>query len=167
MVMGLFCLLIFRIWGIDELIGENTGGVFLAIVLYGLAVIPFNYLFSFFFTESTSAQNSMLLFYIFAGALLLIATIVLSIIESTKDIAYHIKFVCRLIPSYCFGECIANIIVRESATAFGTAKGLMDMEVGSFTHSHTRAHIALSIDRTHTLTARCSVILVTDAQRTA
>ena len=130
MVMGLFCLLIFRIWSIEELIGENTGGVFLAIVLYGLAVIPFNYLFSFFFTESTSAQNSMLLFYIFAGALLLIATIVLSIIESTKDIAYHIKFVCRLIPSYCFGECIANIIIRESATAFGGAKDLMSMEVG-------------------------------------
>ncbi len=113
MVMGLLCLLIFKIWGIDQLVGANTGGTFLAIVLYGLAVIPFNYLCSFAFTESTSAQNSMLLFYIFAGALLLIAMLVLGIIESTKHIAYHLKFVCRLIPSYAFGECIANIIIRE------------------------------------------------------
>ena len=129
MVMGLLCLLIFRIWSIDALIGSNTGGVFLAIILYGLSVIPFNYMASFFFEESTSAQNSMLLFYIFVGALVLIATIVLSIISSTKAAAWHIKFVCRLVPSYCFGECIANIIVRTSVTAFGTSRELFDMEV--------------------------------------
>jgi ATP-binding cassette subfamily A (ABC1) protein 3 len=111
--MGFICLLIFKIWSIDQLIGSNSGATLLAIILYGLSVIPFNYLASFLFTEHTAAQNSMLLFYIFTGALLLIATIVLTIISSTHDIAFHIKFVCRLVPSYCFGECIANIIVRD------------------------------------------------------
>ncbi len=36
MVMGLLCLLIFKIWGINQLIGENTGGTLLAIILYGM-----------------------------------------------------------------------------------------------------------------------------------
>jgi len=129
MVMGLLCLLIFRIWDISELLGSNTGATFISIVLYGLSVIPFNYMCSFAFSESTSAQNSMLLFYIFAGALLLIAMLVLGIIESTKDIASHLRWVCRLIPSYCFGECIANIIVRESPTAFGEKAGLWELRV--------------------------------------
>jgi ATP-binding cassette subfamily A (ABC1) protein 3 len=131
-VMGLLCLLIFRIWNIPQLIGENTGAVFLAIILYGLSVIPFNYVMSFLFTESTSAQNSMLLFYIFTGALLLIATIVLGIISSTRAAVFHIRFVCRLIPSYCFGEVIANIIVRESTTAFGSVRSIWDMEVTGY-----------------------------------
>ena len=135
MVMGLLCLLIFKIWGIDTLTGSNTGGVLLAIVLYGLSVIPFNYLASFLFTESTSAQNSMLLFYIFVGALVLIAMIVLTIIESTRNIAFNLKFVCRLVPSYCFGECIANIITRSSVTAWGKPQDLFAMEIGQQTNT--------------------------------
>jgi ATP-binding cassette subfamily A (ABC1) protein 3 len=118
MVMGLLCLLIFRICSIPQLIDSNTGGVFLAIVLYGLSICPFNYMASFCFTESTSAQNTMLLFYIFSGALLLIATIVMGFISSTMTAVYYIKFFCRLIPSYCFGESIANIIARGTLDVF-------------------------------------------------
>lgn len=129
MVMGLLCLLIFRIWGISELIGANTGATFLAIVLYGLSVIPFNYCLSFLFTDHNSAQNSSLLFYIFAGALLLIAMIVLQILPSTRDVAAHIVFICRLFPPFCFGESIANIITRESSTAFGAPKPLWDLKI--------------------------------------
>jgi ATP-binding cassette subfamily A (ABC1) protein 3 len=130
MVMGLLCLLIFQIWGIDALIGSNAGAVFLAILLYGLSVIPFTYMASLLFSESTSAQNSMLLFYIFVGALLLIVTIVMGIIPSTQSAAYNIKFFFRLAPSYCFGECIANILTRSSATFFGSSKSLMDIDIG-------------------------------------
>jgi hypothetical protein len=129
MLMGLLCLAIFKIWGINELVGSNTGATFLAIVLFGLSVIPFNYLCSFLFTESTSAQNTMLLFYIFTGALLLIALIVMSIISSTQQAAKALNYIVRLIPSYAFGETIANIIVRGSSTAFGSAQSLWGMDI--------------------------------------
>jgi len=129
MVMGLLCLLIFRIWSIPELVDQNAGAAFLAIILYGFAIIPFNYVASFLFTNSTTAQNTMLLFYIFTGALLLIATIVLSLISSTKNIAYYLKFFLRCLPSYSFGEAIANLITRSSPTAWGAPKDIFDFEI--------------------------------------
>ena len=132
MIMGLLCMIIFSIWDIEPLIGENSGATLVVIIFYGLSIIPFNYCASFLFTESTSAQNSMLLFYIFAGAILLIAIIVLSLIESTKDAAYYLRFICRLLPSFSFGEAIGNIITRTSTTIYGSTQGLWSMNVTGY-----------------------------------
>ena len=59
-----------------------------------------------------------LLSYILCGAFLLIASLVLDIISSTHSINAKLKFVYRLLPTYCFSEAIANIIDRSSPTYF-------------------------------------------------
>jgi hypothetical protein len=52
------------------------------------------------------------------GAFLLIASLVLDIISSTHGINAKLKFVYRLLPTFCFSEAIANIIDRSSPTYF-------------------------------------------------
>jgi ATP-binding cassette, subfamily A (ABC1), member 3 len=63
------------------------------------------------------------------GVFLVVASIVLSIIESTRDVNEKLKFIYRLFPSFCLGEALSNLIVRKSATAFGEAKDKWDIEV--------------------------------------
>lgn len=129
LIPGLLCLLVFGIFKVDALIGENAGATFLSILLYGISIIPFTYILSFLFNDHNTAQNVILLLYILIGACLLIASIVLDLFDSTKDANSHLKFVYRLFPSFCFGECIVNLIVRGSPTAFGRPRGIWDMDV--------------------------------------
>eukprot|EP01006_Ploeotia_vitrea_P052557 TRINITY_DN67703_c4_g1_i7.p1 TRINITY_DN67703_c4_g1~~TRINITY_DN67703_c4_g1_i7.p1 ORF type:complete len:613 (-),score=314.03 TRINITY_DN67703_c4_g1_i7:62-1711(-) len=99
------------------------------ILFYGLSVISFTYLASFLFKSHSSAQNAMLMVYIMTGAILLIVSVILDIIESTRDANRVLKYFYRLIPSYCFGEALVNEIVRDAASVFGEVKGVWDMEI--------------------------------------
>ena len=51
--------------------------------------------------------------YIFTGAILLIVSVVLDIIESTRSANKVIKYFFRLTPPFCFGEAVANLVVRK------------------------------------------------------
>lgn len=66
-------------------VGENLGGSVLLLLLYALSIAPFTYVASFFFESHVTAQNVLLLLYIMAGAILLVVSIILDIIESTRD----------------------------------------------------------------------------------
>ena len=129
LVPACLCLIVIAIYDIKELIGENVGATIVALLLYGLSIVPFSALCSFLYNSPTTAQNTMLIFYILTSCFLLIVSIVLGIISSTKSIATSLRFVFRLLPSYCLGESIAFLIVRSSSTAFGTVQGQWDLQV--------------------------------------
>jgi ATP-binding cassette subfamily A (ABC1) protein 3 len=127
--MLFMALLVFRIYSIDAWLGDATGYVFLATLLYGLSVIPFAYMLSFLFTSSTSAQNGLLLLSILGGAMLLVVSVVLTILEATRPYVYYAKFGFRLLPMYSFGECLMNIMLKDSGLVFQRPRDLNDVEV--------------------------------------
>jgi ABC-type Na+ transport system ATPase subunit NatA len=129
LIMAVLCLIVLAIWDVKPLIGSNSGATIVALILYGLSIIPFTYLTSFLFKSHTGAQNTMLLFFIITGAAFLVALIILRIISSTKRIAEILSWIVRLLPSYAFAESIAFIMIRSSPTAFGRPASLWDMEV--------------------------------------
>ena len=122
----------FEAYGIDDLLGEASGAVVLLIILYCLSIISFTYVFCFVFTNETVAPNTCLLLYILLGTVLLVTSIVLDIIEQTRDVNEQLKFMYRLFPSYCLGEGIVNLLARESATVFGEEKDVWDLEITGY-----------------------------------
>jgi ATP-binding cassette subfamily A (ABC1) protein 3 len=129
LVPACLCMLCLGIFDIVELVGENAGAAFLMIILYGLSIISFCYMCSFLFSNHTTAQNTMLILYILIGAFLLIASIILDIISSTKSVNKGLKWIYRLFPSFCFGESIASLVVRSSPTAYGYPREIWDFDV--------------------------------------
>ena len=129
LIPAALCLLAVAIYDISELIGSNTGATVLALLLYGLSVIPFAAFCSFLFRSPTSGQNIMLIFFILIGAFLLILSLVLDIIPSTQNVNKSLKFVYRLLPTYCFSESIANLIDRSTPTFFGSPQSLFAFEI--------------------------------------
>ena len=103
-------------------------------LLYGTSIIPFTYVASFVFDSHTTAQNVMLMAYIFVGALLLIASSFLNIVDSTKDINAKLLFIYRIFPSFCFGEAVwmRPVLVHHTCS------------------THTQIHMTLSSHTKHT-----------------
>ena len=92
LVPAILCLIVIAIYDIKELIGVNVGATIVALLLYGLSIVPFSALCSFLYESPTTAQNTMLIFYILTSCFLLIVSIVLGIISSTKNIASSLRF---------------------------------------------------------------------------
>ena len=129
LVPAVLCLIVIAIYDIKELIGSNVGATIVALLLYGLSIVPFSAFCSFLYSSPTTAQNTMLIFYILTSCFLLIVSIVLGIIPSTQNIATSLRFLFRLLPSYCLGEAVAFLITRSSVTAFGTVHSQWSMDV--------------------------------------
>ena len=120
-----------------EFIGSTE--VFCASLLlfleYGVAAILSSYMFSFLFNSHTAAQNAVMAFNFIAGFILVIVTQVLDYVKSTKEINPTLKMIYRLVPSYCLGEGIIRLSVRELAeTVHYTAlsSGPFDMETTGY-----------------------------------
>lgn len=119
----------------DAYTGKNLPIVFLNLMLYGLAVIPFSYLFSFLFESHTIAQGVMILVYIFAGVVLLITSFVFYSIESVAMYADTIRYFFRLFPNFCMGDCVFYLsivsITNEVSLGDATITG-WDMQISGW-----------------------------------
>uniref|UniRef100_A0A7S3ZF35 ABC transporter domain-containing protein n=1 Tax=Lotharella globosa TaxID=91324 RepID=A0A7S3ZF35_9EUKA len=119
-------LAVYSIYDLDAFKDDALGVIFLGSLLFALAVIPFTYCMSFLFKSPATGQTVMLLIYFLSGTILLIVSIILNQIDSTADINKSLKFLYRLVPSYCFGEIVLNLQIRniqatESDAKSGTA----------------------------------------------
>ena len=116
-----FCSLI-CVWafGIDAF---NKGTAFVAVAVlfmcYGLAIIPFTYLTSFFFESHSTAQNVVLLINFITGLVLTIAAFVMSVIESTYKVNRVLEYVYRIFPGFCLGNGLLNLTINASKKTFG------------------------------------------------
>jgi ATP-binding cassette subfamily A (ABC1) protein 1 len=136
-ILCLTLLFSFQIHGLVD--APNVYAAIASIILYGLSIIPFTYLLTFFFfTNASSAQNFLLLLYIISGSTLFIAATIMDIIESTRNVSKILKYVYRIFPNYAFAEAIGDLMVRKNIGsgsengAFGlniTGKALIYMAV--------------------------------------
>lgn len=114
--------------------GANLPVIIVNMLLYGLAVIPFSYLFSFLFTSHTTAQGVMILVYIASGVVLLITSFVFYSIEETKDYADTIRMFFRLFPNFCLGDTIFYLSIVEllGQYTFGDLPGRWDLKISGY-----------------------------------
>ena len=77
--------------------------LYILYLLYGLPMITFTYLLSFFFSTESSAQNFMILFNLIIGSLGSVVVIMLRAIEKSTDAAKVVAYFLRIIPSFAFG----------------------------------------------------------------
>jgi ABC-type multidrug transport system ATPase subunit len=88
-------------------VGDDTIGATITVfLLFGIAVIPQTYLFSFIFSKPANARSILILIYFLTGLVLVLASRIMEGIESTRDINENLKPLFRMFPIYCFGDSL-------------------------------------------------------------
>lgn len=110
-------LLLFQVFGIDSLMSTtNLPFTIICVMLYGTCCTSFTYMLSFMFKSHTSAQNLLLIIYLFTGGILFIVEIVLVVIPSTQDLALNVLlYIFRILPNFCLADALSNLITRKNA----------------------------------------------------
>jgi ATP-binding cassette, subfamily A (ABC1), member 3 len=121
---------VFGIFNRTEYIGRTTiGPTIVLFFLYGLSGVAMAYAVSFAFKEHSTAQNVVMLANFIAGFLLVLCVSMLSEMDSTKNVAKILRWIFRVVPSYCVGEGISNLAVLKLEQAYGTDKKPWSMSV--------------------------------------
>eukprot|EP00457_Paulinella_chromatophora_P000191 gb/GEZN01000191.1/.p1 GENE.gb/GEZN01000191.1/~~gb/GEZN01000191.1/.p1 ORF type:complete len:1907 (-),score=328.53 gb/GEZN01000191.1/:145-5865(-) len=114
------CLLVLRLFRNPALTQNgNFAIVCLAVLLFGMAVIPFTYCFTFLFKSSSTAQAVMILVYILGGIVMVMLECILFLIPETRaanDV--WIRNVFRLHPSYCLGDAVFYMCVNGATSGY-------------------------------------------------
>ncbi|XP_047145843.1 phospholipid-transporting ATPase ABCA3 isoform X2 [Hydra vulgaris] len=103
-------VVLFEIFQQEAFIGVRLGYVVLLLVFYGLAVIPFMYLFSFLFVVASTAFTRMTILNVITGLATLLVVNILSLPSlNLLDVANILKWVFLVLPNYCLGQGIIDI----------------------------------------------------------
>ncbi|KPA77104.1 ATP-binding cassette protein subfamily A member 3 putative (ABCA3) [Leptomonas pyrrhocoris] len=125
----LLCVLIFACFNRQEFTApDRVGGTFVLFIVYGFTSTAFGYCLSFLFRESTTAQSVVMGVSFVAGFLLLMIVYVLSLDAENVSIANKMRWGFRVIPSYCIGEGIVNLLTLTGKVNIGSATGVWDMD---------------------------------------
>eukprot|EP01062_Namystynia_karyoxenos_P054875 TRINITY_DN4545_c1_g2_i1.p1 TRINITY_DN4545_c1_g2~~TRINITY_DN4545_c1_g2_i1.p1 ORF type:complete len:2056 (+),score=688.77 TRINITY_DN4545_c1_g2_i1:111-6278(+) len=115
----------------EEYVGspEVAGATILLFLFYGASSIAASYLSSFLFSTHSQAQTVVMIVNFITGFILVIGSNILDLIDSTKDANKTLKYFYRLVPSYCLGDGIIALGMRQLLSIFDTAKGPFDWDV--------------------------------------
>ena len=97
---------IFIILILQVLFDLQYDGVWELIIIYPLAIVPFTYITSFFFTSDTVAQIMTLFVHFMVGGILPIVIFVLQNIPSTCDLGDSMRWWFTPFPTFCVGQGI-------------------------------------------------------------
>jgi len=112
---SLLCLYGFQISSYQ---GENLFATAVLFLCYGHGMIPFTYCVCFLFDSHSTAQNMLLLLNFTSGLILMIASFVMSSIDSTKDINATMVYLYRLFPGFCLGNGLLDLTVQHTVDEF-------------------------------------------------
>eukprot|EP00759_Apiculatamorpha_spiralis_P010337 PhF_6_TR17090/c0_g1_i1/m.26263/K05643/ABCA3; ATP-binding cassette, subfamily A (ABC1), member 3 len=129
MITASLALLVFTVFDRTEYVGdaETTSATTVLLFLFGLSSTGLVYMTNFFFINHSTAQNITMMGNIVCGFFLVLAAFILDLIDSTKDTNKKLKYIYRLVPSYCLGEGIMNLASRPLLKAFGQSEGPFDL----------------------------------------
>ncbi|KEG05213.1 ABC transporter, partial [Trypanosoma grayi] len=108
---------------------ENVGATIVAFLLYGLSGIAMAYSVSFIFSDHSKAQNVVMLTNFIAGFLLVLSVSVLSLFYKTEHVANVLRWVFRIVPSYCVGEGISNMGMLAMKRTLGSEQTAWAMDI--------------------------------------
>ncbi|XP_065652510.1 phospholipid-transporting ATPase ABCA3 isoform X2 [Hydra vulgaris] len=103
-------VIIFEIFQQEAFIGDRLGYAVLLLVFYGMAVIPFMYLFSFLFVVASTGFTRMTILNVITGLATLLVIFILNLTSSDlQDVTNVLKWIFLLLPNYCLGQGIIDI----------------------------------------------------------
>lgn len=85
--------------------------MFLVLILYGFAIIPFMYLFSFFFKVASKAYIRLTLLNIVTGLVALLVIFVLNLLDY-QDTSEALNWIFLFLPNYSLGQTLANMFTN-------------------------------------------------------
>ncbi|XP_068673102.1 phospholipid-transporting ATPase ABCA3-like [Montipora foliosa] len=115
-ITALLILGLVAVFNVPAFEGPRLGYLFLLLMLYGWAIIPLMYLFSFVFRTASTAFVTLTMFNIITGLLTLMTVHLLSIPEfyllsQANDLTWAFLF----LPNFCLGQGINNILDNYNA----------------------------------------------------
>ncbi|CAD8172616.1 unnamed protein product [Paramecium pentaurelia] len=132
-IPAVVCCLLILAFDITALIeGENYGFSWLIFFLYGWAIIPFCYFFSFAFKQQGNAMLLSFFIHLLVGSIISLIIYILRLISSTRDVATILQWIFRLIPSFSFAYGILNACSKDIymiMEGWTEMKSTYDMEV--------------------------------------
>ncbi|KAF0703609.1 hypothetical protein As57867_007568, partial [Aphanomyces stellatus] len=134
-----FGLLAIYVFDITPFTGHNCpsctetpfGALIVMFVLFGFAIIGFCYVLSYLFVDSASSQTYIIMINVLLGIVLMTTSVILDVMESTKDVNATLKFIWRLSPLYCVGNGLNSI----SLITIKIALGLLKKDTSAFSTS--------------------------------
>ena len=97
-------------------------------LLYGPSMVSFTYLFSFIFSNESSAQNTVILMNFLFGALAGAVVLILRVMDNVVTIGKVLSYIFRLVPTFCFcygyNELLTenNLLYIDQPTTWMTLK---------------------------------------------
>lgn len=104
------CLILFLCFNVEEYSHERLAYVLILFILYGLAVIPSMYLFSFLFSQAAFAYAFMVIINIASGLAAMLTVSILGTVD--PDTANQLKNAFLFLPNYCFGQGLSDMFTN-------------------------------------------------------
>lgn len=106
LIPSLCCVLFVYLFESKLFLEEALFATFSVCFMYGMAIIPFTYLFSIPFQSPSTAQGLMLLIYLSAAVIMMVAAWVMDFIddENIRNTNQILKIVYRFFPSFLMGK---------------------------------------------------------------
>ncbi|CAK4545726.1 unnamed protein product [Aphanomyces euteiches] len=108
--------------------GTPFAALIVVFVLFGFAIVAFCYILSYLFVEPSASQTYIIMIDIVIGVILMAVSIVLDVMDSSKDTNTQLKFLWRLSPLFCVG----NSLNALSMASLYMAQGLISKDTSAF-----------------------------------
>lgn len=113
--------------------GEAMGVTIVLLQLFGASICGFSYLLSFLFKTPSQAQASTILINFVTGLILVIVTIIMSFIPTTRDVARKVVYFLRLFPAYALGNGLVNVVFVDFFGQLDSTKySVWDMKISGY-----------------------------------
>ncbi|RHY39642.1 hypothetical protein DYB38_003206 [Aphanomyces astaci] len=100
---------------------DTPAAIVTIFVLFGLAIIPFTYCLSYVFKNHATSQNYTLLINILIGLVLMIASFVMNLFDSTKTANESLIYIWRLSPLFCLSNGLLKLCLHSLLGLFTTS----------------------------------------------
>jgi len=117
MIPFVAAIILIRAFNFTELVDDGAlGAVAALLAMFGLAMIPWTYVLSFFFRTHTTAQIFAVVICVLTGVILMIAAFVMSLIDSTKDTNAKLLYLYYCFPPFSLGWGLYQIVIGRFIT---------------------------------------------------
>ncbi|KAE8876271.1 ABC transporter A family member 1 [Phytophthora fragariae] len=145
LIPGVIALALIQAYDLSALTGSSAcatcgDSTFIAVIVlvlvFGLAICPHAYCWSYLFTDPASSQTYMILINFVLGLALMIVSFVMQIIDSTESADKALQFIWRLSPLFCLGRGLLNLTIIE-ITHTGGAEATNELSKDPFALENT------------------------------
>ncbi|KAH7462518.1 hypothetical protein KRP22_004939 [Phytophthora ramorum] len=122
LIPGVIALALIQAYDLSTLTGSSScvtcqDSTFIAVIVlvlvFGLAICPHAYCWSYVFKDPASSQTYMILINFVLGLALMVVSFVMQVIDSTESADKALQFIWRFSPLFCLGRGLLNLTIIE------------------------------------------------------